>query len=52
MGAAAGGNLEKQLIEVTAGQAKYEPAHKAIVWRVPRLPKEGKWDKLIVEHSM
>lgn len=41
MGAAAGGNLEKQLIEVTAGQAKYEPAHKAIVWRVPRLPKEG-----------
>lgn len=41
MGAAAGGNIEKQLIEVTAGQAKYEPAYKCIVWRVPRLPKEG-----------
>ncbi|XP_066595180.1 LOW QUALITY PROTEIN: protein stoned-B-like [Prorops nasuta] len=33
--------LEPQLMEVTSGQAKYEHHHHAIVWRMPRLPKEG-----------
>jgi hypothetical protein len=33
--------LEPQLMEVTSGQAKYEHQHHAIVWRMPRLPKEG-----------
>jgi len=33
--------LETTLIEVTSGSAKYEHHHKAIVWRMPRLPKEG-----------
>ncbi|XP_075233996.1 stoned B [Lycorma delicatula] len=34
-------NLEPSLMEVTSGQAKYEHQHRAIVWRMPRLPKEG-----------
>ena len=34
-------NPEPQLIEVTAGQAKYEHAFHSIVWRIPRLPKDG-----------
>ncbi|CAH0386581.1 unnamed protein product [Bemisia tabaci] len=34
-------NLEPQLMEVTSGQAKYEHQHRSIVWRMPRLPKEG-----------
>lgn len=34
-------NLEPQLMEATSGQAKYEHQHRAIVWRMPRLPKEG-----------
>lgn len=34
-------NLEPQLMEVTSGQSKYEHQHRAIVWRMPRLPKEG-----------
>lgn len=29
------------MIEVTAGQAKYEHAYHSIVWRIPRLPKDG-----------
>jgi hypothetical protein len=33
--------LEQSLIEVTSGQAKYEHQHRAIVWRMNRLPKEG-----------
>ncbi|XP_055626165.1 protein stoned-B-like [Toxorhynchites rutilus septentrionalis] len=33
--------LQESLIEVTSGQAKYEHNHRAIVWRCPRLPKEG-----------
>ncbi|KZC06961.1 Protein stoned-B [Dufourea novaeangliae] len=33
--------LEPQLMEVTSGQAKYEHQHRAIVWRMPRLPKQG-----------
>jgi len=32
---------EPTLIEVTSGSAKYEHHHRAIVWRMPRLPKEG-----------
>ncbi|XP_046384079.1 protein stoned-B [Ischnura elegans] len=32
---------ETSLIEVTSGQAKYEHQHRAIVWRMSRLPKEG-----------
>ena len=32
---------EPALIEVTSGQAKYEHQHRAIVWRMGRLPKEG-----------
>lgn len=34
-------SLQESLIEVTSGQAKYEHQHRAIVWRMPRLPKEG-----------
>ena len=33
--------LETTLIEVSSGAAKYEHQHRAIVWRMPRLPKEG-----------
>jgi stonin-1/2 len=33
--------LETTLIEVSSGQAKYEHQHRSIVWRMPRLPKEG-----------
>lgn len=33
--------VQESLIEVTSGQAKYEHQHRAIVWRCPRLPKEG-----------
>lgn len=33
--------LETHLIEVTSGHAKYEHHHRAIVWRMARLPKEG-----------
>nr|CAG4642294.1 EOG090X00TB [Evadne anonyx] len=32
---------EPTLIEVTSGSAKYEHHHRAIVWRMPRLPKGG-----------
>ncbi|XP_076060752.1 stoned B isoform X2 [Oratosquilla oratoria] len=32
---------EPALMEVTSGQAKYEHHHRAIVWRMSRLPKEG-----------
>ncbi|GAB6033620.1 hypothetical protein CHUAL_013680 [Chamberlinius hualienensis] len=39
MGTAA--TIEPSLIEVSTGQAKYEHQHRAIVWRVPKLPKEG-----------
>lgn len=38
------GTMETQtqeLMETSSGQAKYEHQHKAIVWRVPRLPKQG-----------
>jgi len=34
-------NLEPHLIEVTSGEAKYEHHHRAVVWRMSRLPKEG-----------
>lgn len=37
--------LQESLIEVTSGQAKYEHHHRAIVWRCPRLPKEGQGKK-------
>lgn len=33
--------LDTSLIEVSTGQAKYEHAYRAVVWRIPRLPKEG-----------
>ncbi|KAM7348971.1 stoned B isoform 2-T2 [Cochliomyia hominivorax] len=33
--------IQESLIEVTSGQAKYEHHHRSIVWRCPRLPKEG-----------
>nr|CAG4643711.1 EOG090X00TB [Lepidurus arcticus] len=33
--------FDQTLFEVTSGTAKYEHQHRAIVWRVPRLPKEG-----------
>jgi stonin-1/2 len=39
-------NLEPHLIEVTSGEAKYEHHHRAVVWRMPRLPKEGQGMKL------
>ena len=38
------GTLETQkqeLMETSSGEAKYEHQHKAVVWRVPRLPKHG-----------
>lgn len=38
--------LQESLIEVTSGQAKYEHQHRAIVWRMPRLPKEGQGSAL------
>ena len=31
----------QDLMETSSGQAKYEHQHRAIVWRVPRLPKPG-----------
>ena len=31
----------QDMMETSSGQAKYEHQHKAIVWRVPRLPKQG-----------
>lgn len=34
-------SAESALMEVTSGQAKYEHQHRAIVWRMSRLPKEG-----------
>lgn len=33
--------LETSLLEVSAGQAKYEHAFHSLVWRISRLPKEG-----------
>lgn len=39
--------LQESLIEVTSGQAKYEHQHRAIVWRCPRLPKEGQGNQKI-----
>ncbi len=35
------GTHSDELMETSSGQAKYEHQHKAIVWRVPRLPKQG-----------
>jgi hypothetical protein len=40
--------LEQSLIEVTSGQAKYEHQHRAIVWRMNRLPKEGQGNRYVV----
>lgn len=40
--------LQESLIEVTSGQAKYEHHHRAIVWRCPRLPKEGQGTKTLL----
>ncbi|RWS23528.1 protein stoned-B-like protein [Leptotrombidium deliense] len=34
-------NIEPTLLEASAGQAKYEHAFHSLVWRIPRLPKEG-----------
>ena len=33
--------LEQSLMEVSSGSAKYEHHHRAIAWRIHRLPKEG-----------
>jgi len=33
--------LEQSMMEVSSGTAKYEHPHRSIVWRIPRLPKEG-----------
>jgi hypothetical protein len=40
--------LEQSLIEVTSGQAKYEHQHRAIVWRMNRLPKEGQGNHRVI----
>lgn len=40
--------LEPQLMEVTSGQAKYEHHHHSIVWRMPRLPKEGQGNQTVL----
>jgi len=42
--------LEQSLIEVTSGQAKYEHQHRAIVWRMNRLPKEGQGNYVVYCH--
>jgi hypothetical protein len=42
--------LEQSLIEVTSGQAKYEHHHRAIVWRMSRLPKEGQGNCTVYCH--
>ena len=42
--------LEQSLIEVTSGQAKYEHQHRAIVWRMNRLPKEGQGNCVVYCH--
>ena len=34
-------NIEPTMLEASAGQAKYEHAFHSLVWRIPRLPKEG-----------
>lgn len=34
-------NLEPTLLETSAGSAKYEHVFHSLVWRIPRLPKEG-----------
>lgn len=41
-------NLEATMMEASAGTAKYEHAFHSLVWRIPRLPKEGQgnWPKL------
>lgn len=44
-------NLEPQLMEATSGQAKYEHQHRAIVWRMPRLPKEGQGKNIEVQQE-
>lgn len=41
LGSAGVDTLQESLIEVTSGSAKYEHQHRALVWRCPRLPKEG-----------
>ena len=38
----------QELMETSSGQAKYEHQHKAIVWRVPRLPKHGQGTKYTI----
>lgn len=40
--------LEPSFIEVTSGAAKYEHHHRSIVWRMPRLPKEGQGIEIIM----
>ena len=32
---------KQDLMETSSGEAKYEHQHRAIVWRIPRLPKHG-----------
>ena len=32
---------KQDLMEVSSGEAKYEHQHRAVVWRIPRLPKHG-----------
>ena len=49
------GTLETQtqdLMETSSGQAKYEHQHKAIVWRVPRLPKQGQGKRKLNPFSL
>ena len=41
LGATTNIQLEASLLEASAGQAKYEHAFHSLVWRIPRLPKEG-----------
>ena len=32
---------KQDLMETSSGEAKYEHQHRAVVWRIPRLPKHG-----------
>ena len=42
----------QELMETSSGQAKYEHQHKAIVWRVPRLPKHGQGNLTFCVHGL
>jgi len=40
------------LLETSAGQAKYEHAFHSLVWRIPRLPKDGQGKRQIIKTDL